>query len=106
VNLALLEAIREILAHAKFLKDVCTFKRKSKDDKSKKLLLSEQVCSILKYDTSPKFKDPGIPTISCYIGDHKIERELLDLGSSVNLIPYSVYLELGSGELKPSNCTL
>jgi len=28
------------------------------------------------------------------------------LGSSVNLIPYSVYLELGLGELKPSNCTL
>jgi len=30
----------------------------------------------------------------------------LDLGSSVNLIPYSVYLELGLGELQPSNCTL
>ena len=40
------------------------------------------------------------------IGNHKIEKKLLDLGSSVNLIPYSVNLELGSGELKPSNCTL
>ena len=40
------------------------------------------------------------------IGDHRIERVLLDLDSSVNLIPYSVYLELGSSELKPSNCTL
>ena len=58
--------------------------------------------------TPPKFKDPGIPTISisCFIGNHKIERALLDLGSSVNLIPYSVYLELGLGELQPSNCTL
>jgi len=106
VNLPLLEAMRQIPTYAKFLKDMCTFKRKSKDDKSKKVLLSEQLSSILKCDTPPKFKDPGVPTISCYIGNHKIERALLDLGSSVNLIPYSVYLELGSGELKPSNCTL
>ena len=51
-------------------------------------------------------KDPDIPIISCFIGNHKIERALLDLGSSVDLMPYSVYLELGLGELKPSKCTL
>jgi len=106
VNLPLLEAIGQIPAYAKFLKDMCTFKRKSKDSKSQKALLSEQVSSILKHNTPPKFKDHGIPTISCYMGNHKIERTLLDLGSSINLIPYSVYLELGLGELKPSNCTL
>jgi len=41
-----------------------------------------------------------------YIGDHEIERTLSDLDSNVNLIPYFVYLELESGELKPSNCIL
>jgi len=85
---------------------MCTFKRKSKDEKSKKVLVNEQVNSILKCDTPLKFKDSGIPTISCYIGNHKIERVLLDLGSSASLIPNSVYLELGLGELKLSNCTL
>jgi len=85
---------------------MCTFKRKSKDDKSKKVLLSEQVSSILKWDTPPKFKDPGVPTILCFIDNHKIERALLNLGSSVNLIPYSVYLEFGLDELQHSNCTL
>jgi len=94
------------LAYAKFPKNMCTFKRKSNIDKSKKVLLSEQVSSILKCDTPPKFKDPGLPTILCYIGNRKIEKALLDLGSNVNLIPYSVYLELGLGELKPSNCAL
>jgi len=93
----LLEAIRQIPAYAKFLKDMCTFKRKSKDDKSKKVLLSEQVSSILKFDTPPKFKDPGVPTISCFIGNHKIERALLDLGSSVNLIPYFCVPRVGIG---------
>jgi hypothetical protein len=29
----------------------------------------------------------------------------LDLGASVNLLPYSVYLQLGLGELKPTSMT-
>jgi hypothetical protein len=32
--------------------------------------------------------------------------QLLDLGASVNLLPYSVYLQLGLGELKPTTMTL
>ena len=30
----------------------------------------------------------------------------MDLGASVNLFPYSVYVELGLGELEPTNTTL
>jgi hypothetical protein len=40
------------------------------------------------------------------IGANQIERALLDLGASVNLLPYSVYLQLGLGELKPTSMTL
>ncbi|XP_010693162.2 uncharacterized protein LOC104906146 [Beta vulgaris subsp. vulgaris] len=58
------------------------------------------------FNHTPKFKDPGVPNISCHIGDHKIKKALLDLGSSVNLIPYSVYEQLGLGKLQPSNYTL
>ena len=53
-----------------------------------------------------KCKNPGSSTISCKIGDCLIERALLDLGASVNLMPYSVYLQLGLGELKPTTMTL
>jgi hypothetical protein len=31
---------------------------------------------------------------------------LLDLGASVNLLPYPVYVQLGLGELKPTSMTL
>ncbi|KAI5351831.1 hypothetical protein L3X38_004722 [Prunus dulcis] len=48
----------------------------------------------------PKYKDPGSPTLSCVTGEHFIDRALLDLGATVNLLPYSVYLQLGLGELK------
>ena len=30
----------------------------------------------------------------------------MDLGASVNLFPYSVYVKLGLGELEPNNITL
>ena len=53
-----------------------------------------------------KYKDPGSRTISVNIGGTCIDKALLDLGASVNLLPYSVYKQLGLGELKPTNITL
>ena len=50
---------------------------------------------------APKYKDPGSPTISIWIGDQVMDRCLLDLGASVNLLPYSVYKKLGLGKLQP-----
>ena len=35
-----------------------------------------------------------------------MEKALLDLGTSVNLLPYSIYRKLGFGELKPTTITL
>jgi len=40
------------------------------------------------------------------IGVSHIEKALLDLGASVNFLPYLVYLQLGLGELKPTSMTL
>ena len=53
-----------------------------------------------------KYKDPGSPTISVNIGGTCIDKALLDLGASVNLLPYSMYKQLGLRELKPTNITL
>ena len=54
----------------------------------------------------PKYKDPGSPTISIVVGNSKLGHALVDLGASVNLLPYSVYVDLGLGELEPTNITL
>ncbi|RVW33162.1 Transposon Ty3-I Gag-Pol polyprotein [Vitis vinifera] len=40
------------------------------------------------------------------IGGTHVEKALLDLGASVNLLPYSVYKQLGLGGLKPTTITL
>jgi hypothetical protein len=61
---------------------------------------------LIHYNNPPKFKDPSAPTIACVIGDRAIDKALLDLEAGVNLLPYSVYKQLGLGELKPTMIVL
>ncbi|XP_058217337.1 uncharacterized protein LOC131328408 [Rhododendron vialii] len=83
----MMKVFKQIPSYAKFLKDLCTQKRKTRTHVSKKVLLTEQVSSFIQHNTPPKLKDP-------------------DLGASVNLLPYSVYEQFGLGELKPTSVTL
>ena len=72
----------------------------------KKAFLIEQVSAIIQSKTQVKYKDPGSPTISVNIGGTYVDKAQLDLGASVNLLPYSVFKKLGLGELKPTTITL
>ncbi|RVW61595.1 Transposon Ty3-I Gag-Pol polyprotein [Vitis vinifera] len=104
VNIPLLDMIKQVPTYAKFLKDLCTVKRGL--NVTKQAFLTEQVSAIIQCKSPIKYKDPGCPTISVNIGGTQVEKALLDLGASVNLLPYSVYKELGLGELKPTSITL
>jgi hypothetical protein len=79
---------------------------KRKLNVKKKTFLIEQVSAFLRNNNVLKYKDPGCPIISCFIGEYKLKRALLDLGASVNLLPYSVFQSLNLGELKPNSVTL
>ena len=100
----LLDAIQQVPAYAKFLKDMCTKKRKT--NVSKKVFLATNISEILSCPIPVKYKDPGCPTISYTIGQTKISGALLDLGASINLLPLSVYQQLGLGELSPTRVTI
>ena len=104
VNIPLLDIIKQVPAYAKFLKDLCTIKKGLGIEK--KAFLTEQVSAIIQSKNPVKYKDPGSPRISVYIGGNCIDKSLLNLGASVNLLPYYVYKQLGLGELKPTNITL
>ena len=104
VNIPLLDMIKQVPTYAKFLKDLCTVKRGL--NVNKKAFMTEQVIAIIECKTPVKYKDPGCPTISVNIGGISVEKALLDLGASVNLLPYSMYKQLGLGELKPTSITL
>ena len=88
----------------KILKDLCIVKKGLNIDK--KAFLTEQVNAIIQCKTPLKYKDPGCLTISVNIGGTCVEKALLDLGESVNLLLYSMYKQLGLGELKPTSITL
>ena len=88
--------IKQVPTFAKFLKDMCTVKRGLNVDK--KAFLIEQGSAIIECKTPVKYKDPGCLTISVNIGGTCVEKALLDLGASVNLLPYSMYKKLGLGE--------
>ncbi|RVW87282.1 Retrovirus-related Pol polyprotein from transposon 17.6 [Vitis vinifera] len=104
VNIPLLDMIKQVPTYAKFLKDLCTVKRGLQVTKN--AFLTEQVSAIIQSKSPVKYKDPGCPTISVNIGGTHVEKALLDLGASVNLLPYSVYKQLGLGGLKPTTMTL
>ena len=73
---------------------------------NKKAFLTKQVSTIIECKTPVKYKDSGCPTISVNIGDTCVEKAFLDLEASVNLLPFSMYQQLGLGELKPTTIAL
>ncbi|KAM1136405.1 hypothetical protein ACFX2B_034119 [Malus domestica] len=104
INLPLLDAIKQIPSYAKFLKELCSKKKKFLE--YEKVILTEQCSAVLLHKLPPKKKDPGSFTISCTIGSLDFHKVLIDLGASVNLMPYSVFQKLGEGELKPTSVSL
>ncbi|GJV86331.1 hypothetical protein Tco_1530269 [Tanacetum coccineum] len=94
VNIPLIDAIKQIPAYAKFLKDMYSLKR------CHKKVDSIAHVSISLINSLPlKYKDPGAPLISIEIGNFKIKRALLDLGDSVNILLESLYGQHNFGPL-------
>ncbi|KAL5579072.1 hypothetical protein UlMin_011514 [Ulmus minor] len=104
INLPFLHVIKQVPNYAKVIKDLCTLKRK--DNVKKTTFLAEQASAVIDSKTPPKYKDLGYPTVACQIGNQACGQALLDLGASVNLMPYSIYLQLGLGEIKPTTVVL
>ncbi|CAN6704265.1 unnamed protein product [Malus baccata var. baccata] len=104
INLPLLDAIKQIPSYAKFLKELCSKKKMFLE--YEKVILTEQCNVVLLHKLPPKKKDPASFTISCTIGSLEFHKVLIDLGASVNFMPYSVFQKLGEGELKPTSVSL
>ena len=83
---------------------MCTKKRKT--NVPKKVFLFTNISELLSGLIPVKYKDPGYPTITYTIGQAEISRALLDLGVSINLLPFSVYQQLGLGELSHTRVTI
>jgi len=103
LNIPLLDAIQQVPSYAKFLKDICTKKRKT--NVPKKVFLATNISKLLSNQIPIKYKDPGCPILSCTIGQAEISRALLDLRASINLLPFSIYQQLRLGKFSPTQVT-
>ncbi|XP_076943428.1 uncharacterized protein LOC143613665, partial [Bidens hawaiensis] len=98
VNIPLLDAIKQVPRYSKFLKELCTSKKKLKGNETIKV--NENVSAVLQKRLPPKCKDPGDFTIPCKMGNLTIPRAMIDLGASINVLPYSIFQTLNVGPLK------
>ncbi|GKC68369.1 retrovirus-related pol polyprotein from transposon TNT 1-94 [Tanacetum coccineum] len=53
-----------------------------------------------------KEKDPGSFTLPCFIHNICFDKALVDLGASVNVMPFSTYTNLGLGDLSHTRLTV
>ncbi|KAM1216968.1 hypothetical protein ACFX2J_013196 [Malus domestica] len=98
VNIPLIDAIKQIPKYAKCLKKLCTTKKRVREKEV--VHVSENVSAILQHKLPPKCKDPGSFTIPCVIGNTRFKSAMLDLGASINVMPYSIYASMNLGALK------
>ncbi|XP_041999855.1 uncharacterized protein LOC121749347 [Salvia splendens] len=104
VNIPLIEALQQMPKYAKFLKEVIA--QKTSWGQVDTINLTENCSALLQRKLSAKLKDPGSFTVDCLIGGYKVENALCDLGTSINLMPLSVFKQMNIGTLKPTSATL
>ncbi|PHT51794.1 Cytochrome c oxidase subunit 3 [Capsicum baccatum] len=103
INVPLVEALEQMPGYAKFMKDLLTKKRVS----SYELKDDVHHCSaIATRSIVQKKADPRAFTIPCTVGSLNFAKALCDLGSSINLMPLSIYKKLGLGDPTPTNMRL
>ena len=99
-----MEALEQMSNYVKFLKDILTRKRRFKEFET--VVLTQEYSHMLQSKIPKKLKDPGSFTISYSIGTRYNGRALCDLGASINIMPLSVFKQLGVGECGPTTVTL
>nr|GEY14639.1 reverse transcriptase domain-containing protein [Tanacetum cinerariifolium] len=95
-----IEALEQIHEYAKCMKDLLT--QKGRSNEASKITLNERCSAVVLKEIPLKEKDLGSFTIPCVIGQSGINKAFSDLGASISLMPYSMFLRLNLGELKPT----
>ena len=83
INIPLLDAIRQVLKYAQFLKDLCTKKKKLKGNEV--MHVGENCTTTLQRKLRPKLKYLGCFMIPYTIGKKKFDKVMFDLEASINV---------------------
>ncbi|XP_024014262.1 uncharacterized protein LOC112088210 [Eutrema salsugineum] len=70
------------------------------------MMISEHVSAVIQNKVPEKLSDPGSFVLDCSIFSERFKRSLCDLGSSVNLMPHSIVVNLGMTDFKSTKISL
>nr|XP_016511255.1 PREDICTED: uncharacterized protein LOC107828458 [Nicotiana tabacum] len=104
INIPLVDILQEVPKYAKYIKGIVANKRRLIAFET--VTLTEESSLRIQSKLPQKLKDPCSFTIQISIGKHVVERALCDLGVSINLMPLSVFRQLGLGESCPTTVIL
>ncbi|XP_070046948.1 uncharacterized protein [Nicotiana tomentosiformis] len=104
LNIPLVDVLREIPKYAKYIKDVVDHKRRLTEFET--VALTEECTSRVQNKLPQNLKDPDSFTIPVWIGNIDVGCALYDLGASINLMPLSLFKQLGLGTPRPTTVML
>jgi hypothetical protein len=88
----LLDAL-QVPTYSRYFKDILANKYEIAKLGVDHVKMSEE-CSAIIANGLEKQKDPGCPTIPCYVGSFNFEKALCDIGASVSIMPRDVFEKL------------
>ncbi|XP_022566412.2 uncharacterized protein LOC111210363 [Brassica napus] len=104
VEMSLSDAMKIAPSIKKYLKDMTSPNYPTAEHSA--MMVSEEVSAMIQGETPAKRPDPGSFVLDWNIQKARFPRSLCDLGSSVNLMPYSVAVTLGYNEFMSTPITL
>ncbi|GKE47560.1 reverse transcriptase domain-containing protein, partial [Tanacetum coccineum] len=104
INIPLVDVLASMPNYGKFLKDLVS--NKSKMEQIYVAFLTKECSTILQNKIPPKLRDPECFLIPCKLANSVKYLALADLGTSINLMPYSLYAALSGTTLKPTRMSI
>ncbi|GJR74941.1 reverse transcriptase domain-containing protein [Tanacetum coccineum] len=104
INVPLVDVLAGMANYGKFLKELIS--NKHKIEQIFAAFLSDESSAVLQNKVPPKLGDPGSFLILCNFNKTFSSNTLVDLGASINLMPYSLYAKLSLETLKPTKMSV
>ncbi|GKC30845.1 reverse transcriptase domain-containing protein [Tanacetum coccineum] len=104
INIHVVDVLTGMPNHGKFLKELVS--NKHKIDQISAAFLRDESSAILQNKVPPKLRDPGSFLIPCNFNKAFSCNALADLGASINLMQYSLYVKLSLETLKPTKMSI
>ncbi|GJS72732.1 reverse transcriptase domain-containing protein [Tanacetum coccineum] len=104
INVPLIDVLAGMPNYGKFLKDLVS--NKSKMEQISAAFLNKECSTIIQNKFPPKLGDSRSFLIPCTFVNWVECLALADLGASINLMPYSLYVSLSENYLKPTKMSI